>query len=200
MERLGQNLSEYMQSSPMVVVMKARQWAGELASALHFMHNRQLVAHRDIKSDNVLLDREAEHIRLSDFGFATACRDSRSLCNKTFCGTPEFMAPEVLRENSKALGYNGQKADIWSMGVVTLEMYGVYNPFGNCSQSGDLMTTVRNITDKEFAPAMPTAAGVEQADEQYIRSLLRRSVDERLNAAQAVSHPLFQALASPSPS
>lgn len=194
MERLGNNIAEFMENGRAVVVLKARRWAGELASALHFLHNMQMVAHRDVKSDNVLLDGDEspEHIRLSDFGFATACKDSSSLCNKTFCGTPEFIAPELLHKSGKTMGYNGQKADMWSMGVVTLEMYGVYNPFGDPSGDRDIMTIVRNVSNPEFMPTMPTAAGVEDIDKEFILSLLKRSASERLNAAEAVIHPLFQ--------
>lgn len=194
MERLGRTLGEHLEDACTVNVMKARRWAGELASALHFLHNKQLVAHRDVKSDNILMDRDVnpEHIRLGDFGFATVCKDSVSVCNKTFCGTPEFMAPEVLRNQ----GYNGQKSDMWSMGVVTLDMYGVSNPFGGDSPARDRMTIVRNVAKKNYLPTMPIAPGVGEVDLEFIQSLLARPAEQRLSAAEAVSHALFRAPAA----
>jgi len=201
MERCGCTAAEYMESlndnRSQLCLVKARRWAGELASALHFLHNKQMIAHRDVKSDNILLDRrvDPEHIRLADFGFATPCKDASSLCNKTFCGTPEFIPPELLQKNAKAVGYNGQMADMWSAGVVTLELYGVYNPFGDRSGGKRdvewTMPAVRNICNKDFVPPMPELKGLTPADTNFIQGLLRRSVAERLTAAAAVQHPLF---------
>merc|ERR1719362_2645106 len=108
-----------MWSRKVVSVDKARRWAGELASALHFLHNRQQICHRDVKSENIMVDRNEnpEHIRLGDFGCAGPCKDSISLGNSTMVGTHGFMPPEMLKFN-RPQPYNGQMADMWSSGVV----------------------------------------------------------------------------------
>jgi len=193
MERLGPSMRQYMQKVRSVRVEKARQWAGELASTLHFLHNKQHVCHRDLTSNNVLLDKDdkPEHIRLGDFGFATPCKDSNSLCNTTFCGSISYMSPEKLADPDKPLAYNGQMADMWSFGVVTLEMYGVANPFANEREDHDLRVICKNITDESFMPPRPKAAGVGADDLTFIQGLLKRPVKERLTSADAVSHPLF---------
>jgi len=198
MEKLGCNMSEYMEACKVVSVERARRWAGELASALHFLHNKQQIAHRDVKSENIMLDRDVdpEHIRLGDFGFATPCKDSISLCNKTFCGTPQFIPPELLGRSGRPLAYNGQMADMWSSGVVTLEMYGVSNPFGETVEGVDNLSIVRNIGNKDFMPRMPTAEGVGPDDLDFIQRLLKRQVNERLRSADAVQHPVFHPASS----
>lgn len=90
-----------------------------MVSALVFMHSLNSV-HRDVKTDNMLLTREAV-VKLCDFGTAAAV-NSQSRLN-TLAGTPYFIAPEVLNpaESAANTGYD-QKVDIWSLGISLIEM------------------------------------------------------------------------------
>jgi len=89
--------------------------AGQLGSALCYLHDLQ-IAHRDLKPDNLLFYAKC-HLKLCDFGFATACGDKRL---RTLCGTPRYMAPELLLESRK--GYLGRPVDMWAFGAVIYEM------------------------------------------------------------------------------
>lgn len=68
------------------------------------------IVHRDIKLENILIDESSKTIKVIDFGF--------SICTgvklKIFCGTPTYMAPEIVSK----VDYCGKKADIWALGIV----------------------------------------------------------------------------------
>jgi len=102
---------------------EARDVCKILFEAMEFIHG-QGVAHRDLKPENLLLmsktnDRE---IKIADFGFAKKVTSEE--CLLTQCGTPGYVAPEILR----GVPY-GQKADMWSMGVIAYILIGGYPPF-----------------------------------------------------------------------
>lgn len=102
---------------------EARDVCKILFEALNFCHEHQ-IAHRDLKPENLLLmsrsnDRE---IKIADFGFAK--RVNSEHCLMTQCGTPGYVAPEILH----GVPY-GTKSDMWSLGVITYILLGGYPPF-----------------------------------------------------------------------
>ncbi|KAJ4887162.1 CBL-interacting serine/threonine-protein kinase 7 [Raphanus sativus] len=90
----------------------ARRYFQQLASALRFSHLHG-VAHRDVKPQNLLLDREG-NLKVSDFGLSALPEHLRNGLLHTACGTPAYTAPEVISRR----GYDGGKADAWSCGVI----------------------------------------------------------------------------------
>ena len=90
-----------------------RKYFRQLVNAVDFCHSRG-VYHRDIKPENLLLD-ENENLKVSDFGLSALAESRRKdgLLH-TICGTPAYVAPEVIKRK----GYEGEKADVWSCGVV----------------------------------------------------------------------------------
>ncbi|GAA0142578.1 hypothetical protein LIER_03442 [Lithospermum erythrorhizon] len=102
----------------------ARRYFQQLINAVDFCHSRG-VYHRDLKPENVLLD-ECEDLKISDFGLS-ALADSKSQDGllHTTCGTPAYVAPEVINRK----GYDGAKADVWSCGVILYVLLAGYLPF-----------------------------------------------------------------------
>lgn len=96
----------------------AKFYVVEVAAGLSKMHSLQ-IAYRDLKPENIMIDRYG-HIRLVDFGFAKLVRDRTF----TLCGTPEYLAPEIIQGN----GY-GWAVDWWAMGILLFEMVAGYPPF-----------------------------------------------------------------------
>uniref|UniRef100_A0A0E0M1A2 non-specific serine/threonine protein kinase n=1 Tax=Oryza punctata TaxID=4537 RepID=A0A0E0M1A2_ORYPU len=102
----------------------ARRYFQQLVAAVGFCHGRG-VAHRDLKPENLLLDEEGR-LKVTDFGLAALPEQLRQdgLLH-TQCGTPAYVAPEVLRKR----GYDGARADLWSCGVVLYVLLCGFLPF-----------------------------------------------------------------------
>ncbi|KAF5446598.1 hypothetical protein F2P56_032213 [Juglans regia] len=119
----------------------ARKYFRQLIDAVDFCHSRG-VYHRDIKPENLLLD-ENEDLKVSDFGLSALAESKRQdgLLHTT-CGTPAYVAPEVINRK----GYDGAKADIWSCGVVLYVLLAGYLPF----HDSNLMEMYRKIGKSEY--------------------------------------------------
>ncbi|KAA8543673.1 hypothetical protein F0562_021581 [Nyssa sinensis] len=119
----------------------ARKYFQQLINAVDFCHSRG-VYHRDLKLENLLLD-ENENLKVSDFGLSALAESKRQdgLLHTT-CGTPAYVAPEVINRK----GYDGAKADIWSCGVILFVLLAGYLPF----QDSNLMEMYRKIGRAQF--------------------------------------------------
>ncbi|CAG9320947.1 unnamed protein product [Blepharisma stoltei] len=103
---------------------EARQLFTQVVRAVNYCHNLKII-HRDIKLENILLD-GAKSIKLIDFGFSTNVFDEKI---KMFCGTPSYMAPEIVSKRE----YFGGPADVWALGVLLFVMLSGVFPFAGNS-------------------------------------------------------------------
>nr|XP_043630554.1 CBL-interacting serine/threonine-protein kinase 7-like [Erigeron canadensis] len=111
----------------------------QLVSALHFCHQNG-VAHRDLKPQNLLLDKNG-NLKISDFGFSALPESKKDGLLHTACGTPAFTAPEILRGK----GYDGSQADAWSCGVILFNLLAGYLPFDD----SNIPNMIRKIYQRE---------------------------------------------------
>ena len=100
---------------------EARTIFKQIVEGIQYCHEQGIV-HRDIKLENIIIDHEL-NIRIIDFGFAIKYDPSKRL--KIFCGTPEYLAPEVIANET----YDGTAADCWSLGVLLYIMLCGKKPF-----------------------------------------------------------------------
>ncbi|XP_015950560.1 CBL-interacting protein kinase 2-like [Arachis duranensis] len=119
----------------------ARRYFQQLISAVDYCHSRG-VCHRDLKPENLLLD-ENGNLKVSDFGLSAIAesRHQDGLLHTT-CGTPAYVAPEVILRK----GYDGFKADIWSCGVILYVLLAGYLPF----RDSNLMEMYKKIGKGQF--------------------------------------------------
>ncbi|XP_056160418.1 CBL-interacting serine/threonine-protein kinase 9 isoform X3 [Syzygium oleosum] len=120
----------------------ARRYFQQLIDAVDYCHSRG-VYHRDLKPENLLLDTYGV-LKVSDFGLSTFSKKVREdgLLH-TACGTPNYVAPEVLTDN----GYDGTSSDIWSCGVILFVLMAGYLPF----DEANLIALYRKICNADFA-------------------------------------------------
>lgn len=108
----------------------ARFYFQQLVEGTLYCHSRG-VCHRDLKPENLLLDAE-ENLKISDFGLSAIWDDgARAELLHTTCGTPNYVAPEVLADR----GYDGMAADTWSIGVILFVFLAGYLPFDEPTMS-----------------------------------------------------------------
>ncbi|MQL75453.1 hypothetical protein Taro_007828 [Colocasia esculenta] len=119
----------------------ARKYFQQLMSAVAFCHARG-VYHRDLKPENLLLDENGD-LKVTDFGLSAISEQIRQDgLFHTFCGTPAYVAPEVLARK----GYDAAKVDIWSCGVILFVLMAGYLPF----HDQNVMAMYRKIYKGEF--------------------------------------------------
>lgn len=157
----------------------ARKYFQQLISAVDFCHSRG-VSHRDLKPENLLLD-ENEDLKISDFGLSALPEQLRNdgLLH-TQCGTPAYVAPEVLRKK----GYDGSKADLWSCGVILYVLLAGFLPF----QDENITSMYRKVFKAEFVypPWFSSDA------KRLISKLLVSDPDRRITIKSIMRVPWFR--------
>jgi len=161
-----------------------RFYAAELVLALSHLHS-QSVVYRDLKPENILLD-EQGHIKVTDFGLS---KDGVSdpTGATTFCGTPEYLAPETILTRHKKTGY-GHAVDWWSFGTLVYEMLTGWPPFYH--------KNIKIMCERILkAPLVfPERPAVSDDARDMIRRLLERDPAKRITSAQLKAHPFFESI------
>lgn len=119
---------------------RARFYAAEILLALKYLHQQGII-YRDLKLENLLLDSDG-HMKIADFGL---CKEQIAYgsTTRTFCGTPEYLAPEVLED-----AHYGRAVDWWGLGVVMYEMLVGHLPF--YSQNHDVLFELILLQEVHF--------------------------------------------------
>ena len=156
----------------------ARDVCKILFEALGYCHSRN-VAHRDLKPENLLLmsAKDDRNIKLADFGFAKAT--TSDACLTTQCGTPGYVAPEILN----GVPY-GTKADMWSLGVIIYILLGGYPPFIEQNQR----ELFRRIRKGQYEFHVEYWGSVSSEAKDLIASLLTVDPVRRLSASKALQN------------
>ncbi|EAX97796.1 AGC family protein kinase [Trichomonas vaginalis G3] len=152
----------------------SRFFFAQLITALDYLHNTCRIAHRDLKPQNILLDRY-NNIRITDFGLSKAFNDVVPNLTSN-CGSPAYAAPEVIIGKP----YN-KAADVWSLGVILYQMATGHLPF----QSPDVKTVLMKIVS--FDPPYPPTMSSQLID--LLRRMLCRNPSKRITIKEIMEHP-----------
>ena len=159
----------------------ARRYFQQLILGIYYCH-QQGIAHRDLKPENLLLDGN-DNLKISDFGLSNLQRGGAGgggTLLQTVCGTPNYVAPEVLKEK----GYNGITADIWSCGVILFVMLAGYLPFDNPNMNA----LFNKIERGDFRHARYFTEPVKD----IINRMLVIDPEKRATLDELINHPWFR--------
>uniref|UniRef100_A0A7N6AAS3 protein kinase C n=1 Tax=Anabas testudineus TaxID=64144 RepID=A0A7N6AAS3_ANATE len=187
----GGDLMFHMQRQRKLPEEHARFYAAEICIALNFLHEKGII-YRDLKLDNVLLDNDG-HIKLTDYGM---CKEGirPGDTTSTFCGTPNYIAPEILRGEDY-----GFSVDWWALGVLMFEMMAGRSPFDIITDNPDMNTEeylFQVILEKPIR--IPRSLSVKAAS--VLKGFLNKDPKERLGCqvqtgfTDIKSHTFFRSI------
>lgn len=151
-------------------------YAAEVVCALRYLHSLNCVF-RDLKPENVLIAADG-HLKLADFGFAKLLKSEEKTL--TLCGTPEYMAPEVIERSG-----HGLNTDWWQLGILIYEMLYATTPFTDPSP----YQLYENILSQTVH--YPTGSPVTLS---LLAGLLQKRPGSRFTEEEILKHPFFQTI------
>ena len=162
---------------------KVRFYGAQIALALQYLHDKGIV-YRDLKPENILMD-EQGYLRLADFGMAKKLKNNEKAMS--FCGTPEYLAPEIITGEG-----HDKSADWWSFGILIYEMLCGLPPF--YVENLERMYEMIKTGPLKF----PKKVTLSEDAKDLIKKLLDRNVKTRLGSNKGIeeiqSHPFFSTM------
>ncbi|KAJ5229111.1 hypothetical protein N7489_009819 [Penicillium chrysogenum] len=171
----GGELFDYVSNNGPLPEEEAVRLFRQIIAALGYCH-RFNICHRDLKPENILLDSN-HNVKLADFGMA-ALQPAGHWLN-TSCGSPHYAAPEIIYGRK----YRGDRADMWSCGIILYALLTGYLPF----DGGDLGSTLRLVKKGDYI--IPPELSDEAAD--LIQRILQKRPEDRISMQNIWLHPLL---------
>ncbi|CAK8678931.1 unnamed protein product [Clavelina lepadiformis] len=179
----GGDLFDAITESVKFTERDAANMVADLSEALAFLHSKNII-HRDLKPENLLVSRNKDGsmtLKLADFGLAMEVTEPIY----TVCGTPTYVAPEILAES----GY-GLEVDMWATGVITYILLCGFPPFRSLERDQEELFEIIQLGDYEFLS--PYWDNISDAAKDLIQRLLVVDTKRRFTAEQVLAHPWIQ--------
>ncbi|KZO95394.1 kinase-like protein [Calocera viscosa TUFC12733] len=174
------SLMDFVRKRARLSEPEVRLYMVQLAGAISYLHTHQII-HRDLKLGNLFLDDRLE-LKVGDFGLA-ALLEREGERKTTICGTPNYIAPEVLFA-SKTHGHS-YEVDIWSIGVIMFTMLTGKPPF----QTDKVEDIYRRIRDSKYE--FPATFDISPSAKNLVQRLLSQKPEDRPTPQNLLSHPFF---------
>lgn len=161
----------------------AKYYFKQIVDAVIYMDKNNII-HRDMKPKNILLTNNNTEIKICDFGFA---REKNSLKRiSTICGSPLYMAPEILCESP-----SNESVDVWSIGIILYEMLFVVNPYKNCKKIDDLRLYVETVEIVIPPKNLKVSYRLSPECISLLNSMLDKNESTRINIKNIISNKWF---------
>ncbi|KAM1231121.1 hypothetical protein ACFX13_041918 [Malus domestica] len=179
----GGNLAAYIRRHGRVEEHIAKRFMQQLGAALEILHSHHII-HRDLKPENILLSGTQDDVvlKVADFGLSRSLHPGDYA--ETVCGSPLYMAPEVLQFER----YDG-KVDMWSIGVILFELLNGRPPFPGRTNV-QVLKTIKSSTYLPFDQVILSRLHPDSVD--MCSKLLSRNPVKRLSFSEFYSHRFFQ--------
>ncbi|XP_063681254.1 serine/threonine-protein kinase WNK3-like isoform X3 [Bolinopsis microptera] len=182
-ELMGCTLKQHLHTSPRGFVDSAiKSWASQILEAIMYLQtysSHHVIVHRTLRCDHVCININTGEVKVSSFGSAVLKERGKYLDDPV--GQVEFMSPEMAVEH-----YN-ESTDIYSYGIVLLEMLTGENPYEECDK---LSQAIDCLKTKKYPKILETITCPYSRD--LVRSCIEHNVEKRLNLNQIMSHRYFQ--------
>ena len=174
----NKTLSDLIKNRYSLTEIEVKHYCYELLLAIEYLHSRNII-HRDIKLSNVLLSDKME-VKLCDFGLAI---ENRAENNKTVCGTPNYIAPEIFNHKNY-INYSFE-TDIWSFGIILYSLFFHKTPF----ESPGKGKTKKNIQNVIYS--FPQNNEVNENAKNLMRKIFVKEPSERPSIKEIKESPFF---------
>lgn len=180
----GGELLQRLKEEGLFSEKRTQLYAAEILLGIEHLHKHGII-YRDLKPENILVDEEG-HLKITDFGFAKNIFESEGQTTGTFCGTIEYLAPEVLRQKPYT-----KSVDWWAFGIIVYEMLCGTSPFKGENQQ-KIMESI--LFDEIEYPSFLNSTEID-----LIHGLLERNSSKRLGSGNSDSeeikaHPFFNSI------